>query len=195
LLFARAIQEAYRRVAASKIKGGCTALVAILEKDQRLLRIANLGDSGLLVLRENLKKTSMDVVFRTKEQQHYFNCPFQLGYPEGDSALEASTSEIEIEEGDILIAATDGVLDNMFDQEIAEITLAELQRFHQQSSHDTEHSWIQRLAVMIASEALRNAFDPSRTSPFQKNAQLSGYRSFTGGKVDDITVISARISE
>jgi serine/threonine protein phosphatase PrpC len=39
------------------------------------MNVANLGDSGLLVI-ENQTGT---VVFQTEEQHHYFNCPYQLG--------------------------------------------------------------------------------------------------------------------
>ena len=40
---------------------------------QGLLHVLNLGDSGLHLIRNGVS------VFQTNEQQHYFNCPFQLG--------------------------------------------------------------------------------------------------------------------
>lgn len=40
------------------------------------LKVANLGDSGLMVLRDR------QVVLRTQPQQHFFNCPFQMSCPE-----------------------------------------------------------------------------------------------------------------
>lgn len=39
------------------------------------MQVANLGDSGLLVI----KNQNGEIVYRTTEQHHYFNCPYQLG--------------------------------------------------------------------------------------------------------------------
>jgi protein phosphatase PTC7 len=143
-------------------------------------------------------RLGVDLIYRTKEQQHYFNCPFQLGFPEGDSALKADTENIDIQEGDIILAATDGVLDNLFDEDILNVTAGELNESFEELDDQfislNEQSWIQRLAAMIASEALRQSFNYKRESPFVQNARLSGVRDFSlGGKVDDITVVTGRI--
>lgn len=53
------------------ILGSSTALLAMLRGDQ--LRIANLGDCVLLIVRQG------DLLFRSQEQQHSFNFPVQLG--------------------------------------------------------------------------------------------------------------------
>ena len=50
--------------------GSATALVTSLEKD--ILHICNLGDSGLAIFRDNTS------IYKTKEMQHSFNCPYQL---------------------------------------------------------------------------------------------------------------------
>ena len=52
--------------------GSCTACVVALDTADQMLYTANLGDSGLLVIRRG------QVVHRSQEQQHYFNTPFQL---------------------------------------------------------------------------------------------------------------------
>lgn len=53
------------------ILGSSTALLALLRGDE--LRIANVGDCVLLIIREG------DLLFRSEEQQHSFNFPVQLG--------------------------------------------------------------------------------------------------------------------
>lgn len=53
------------------ILGSSTALLAMLRGDQ--LRIANLGDCVLLIVRQG------ELLFRSQEQQHSFNFPVQLG--------------------------------------------------------------------------------------------------------------------
>lgn len=57
--------------------GSSTACVLVVHQD--MLYSANLGDSGFLVIRAG------DVVFRSREQQHYFNAPFQLSLPPVDT--------------------------------------------------------------------------------------------------------------
>lgn len=47
-----------------------------------------------------------NVIFRTKEQQHEFNFPYQLGTQSSDRPNHASCDKIEVQDGDILIAGT-----------------------------------------------------------------------------------------
>lgn len=53
-------------------EGASTACVIGMDAFGRLFGI-NLGDSGVRIVRDGR------VVFRTREQQHFFNCPYQLG--------------------------------------------------------------------------------------------------------------------
>lgn len=52
--------------------GASTACVLGMDEYGRVFGI-NLGDSGVRIMRNG------KLLFRTKEQQHYFNCPYQLG--------------------------------------------------------------------------------------------------------------------
>jgi serine/threonine protein phosphatase PrpC len=63
------------------IVGSSTACVVVLGNDE--LKIANLGDCGLSIIRHN------NFVFRTEEQQHSFNFPYQLGTGSIDSPQDA----------------------------------------------------------------------------------------------------------
>ena len=68
--------------------GSCTCVLATLDDKAPLLYTANLGDSGYMILR----KEGLDLIkiFRTKEQQHSFNFPFQVGTG-GDDPAKAET--------------------------------------------------------------------------------------------------------
>ncbi|KAF3781813.1 putative protein phosphatase 2C 1 [Nymphaea thermarum] len=57
--------------AATLSTGSATIIVAMLEKNG-ILRIANVGDCGLKIIRKG------KVIFSTTPQEHYFDCPFQL---------------------------------------------------------------------------------------------------------------------
>ena len=43
-----------------------------MDKNTGMLYSANLGDSGFLIIRNR------SVIHQSKEQQHYFNAPYQL---------------------------------------------------------------------------------------------------------------------
>jgi serine/threonine protein phosphatase PrpC len=117
------------------IVGSSTACVVVLGNDE--LKIANLGDCGLSIIRHN------HFVFRTEEQQHSFNFPYQLGTNSFDSPQDAQVCimhhccclrlvliihstylqqfTVKVEKGDIIILASDGLFDNLFDEDILEI--------------------------------------------------------------------------
>ena len=118
-------------------QGSSTACIVML--DGATLRAANLGDSGFLVLRND------QIVFRSPSQQHQFNFPYQLAGPgcTGDSPLAAEvrsdcraadcaerpgagaeaeavqTFNVGVKKGDVVVLATDGVIDNVYPQEAA----------------------------------------------------------------------------
>ena len=109
--------------------GGSTACVAVARPDGTL-DVANLGDSGFLQLRLNA------VHFASDPQTHAFNTPFQLsvvppsmaarmaaygGAQLSDLPRDADVSEHDLRHGDVLVFATDGVLDNLFNQDILRI--------------------------------------------------------------------------
>merc|ERR1719458_1563118 len=79
-----AFQAAAARLQEEQLPGGSTVLLGQL--DGTTLAVLNLGDSGLLLLRPALRTPpGMDrpvsfprVVFRSSDQTHYFNCPYQL---------------------------------------------------------------------------------------------------------------------
>lgn len=62
-----------------------------------------------------------DIIFRSEEQQHSFNFPFQLGTRSRDTADDAQTYTMKLHESDIVIMGTDGIWDNLFDEEILEV--------------------------------------------------------------------------
>jgi protein phosphatase PTC7 len=70
--------------------------------------IANLGDCSLLLIRNG------NVVFQTKEMQHAFNFPLQIGTHSRDEPMkDAEKSEVEVEKGDVVVLGSDGLMDNL----------------------------------------------------------------------------------
>eukprot|EP01132_Coremiostelium_polycephalum_P005511 gene5511-6865_t len=159
------------------VKGSSTCCIIVLSSNTTTdhLLSANLGDSGFLIIRNS------EVIFRTREQQHAFNMPFQLGTQSIDRPIHSVTSTLPVEEGDLIVLGTDGVFDNLFDSEILEIG--------EKSRGDP-----QQIARMIAKRAFEVGCSTTIETPFSRNANNNGY-IYNGGKLDDITVIVGIVSE
>ncbi|OAA68495.1 5-azacytidine resistance protein azr1 [Niveomyces insectorum RCEF 264] len=106
--------------------GGSTAVVGLLTPDGAL-EVANLGDSGFVQLRPYA------VHAHSEPQTHAFNTPFQLsvvppnllarmaafgGAQLSDEPRDAEVTRHRLQHGDVLVFASDGVWDNLFNQDI-----------------------------------------------------------------------------
>ncbi|KAK0731820.1 phosphatase 2C-like domain-containing protein [Lasiosphaeris hirsuta] len=109
--------------------GGSTAVVGLLGEDGTL-EVANLGDSGYIVLRLN------GVHAHSEPQTHAFNTPFQLsvvppsmlmraatfgGAQLMDQPRDAEVTRLALRHGDVVVFASDGLWDNLFNQDILRI--------------------------------------------------------------------------
>lgn len=172
------------------IVGSTTACIVILCQDE--LRIANLGDCGISVIRRN------DYIFRSEEQQHSFNFPYQLGTASFDSPSDAQQFSVKIEEGDIVILGSDGLFDNLYDDEILEEVQNCIEESGQQDNENDQTKVL--LAPQTISDALAHrakivSEDPDNpSSPFQVRAMHEGLY-YQGGKADDISVIVAIVKK
>jgi len=190
---AQLLASGFREMQESKrpVIGSSTACVAILNHADGKLYSANIGDSGFLVFRGGR------VVHRSHEQQHYFNTPFQLSLPPSELATEvlsdapesADRYEFSVEDGDVILLATDGVFDNIPDS-----VLQEEIRSLQSGSSAPDAAKIQACANSIALIARKLSQDENFLSPFAKNARANGFGNVAGGKVDDVTVVLAAVS-
>lgn len=127
------------------------------------LRVANLGDCGVSIIRKD------DYLFRSEEQQHSFNFPYQLGTASFDYPSDAQQFSVKIEEGDVLIVASDGLYDNLFDDEILEEVQACIRDCEQGQSIPQLISESLSQRAKIVSEDINNP-----ASPFQSRAMHEG---------------------
>lgn len=133
------------------------------------------------------------VTFDSREQQiHYFNCPFQVAAEEFyEAAGEADDLQTTARHGDILVAASDGVLDNLFEAHVQSIVAQGLVSGLLSADALTAQRAADECAQKIATEAqtvgLREDDESIRT-PFQVAAAQEGYK-FAGGKLDDVAVV------
>ena len=189
--------------------GSSTALLAVLRNDE--LRLANLGDCSCCVIRGD------EYIFRSEEQQHRFNYPFQAGTNAKDvPARDAQKFNVKVQRDDIVILASDGLVDNVFSDDLLEEVLRFVGSSHATSSSSASppppsssssssapgapRYTLRRFSPQAVSEALcfraKSVYEDQRAvaSPFQQRAMDEGIH-FAGGKPDDVSCLVGVVGE
>lgn len=165
------LHAAYRDNFRNRVRGSCT--VCLVQVKGNKLETLNVGDSGYMIVRDG------KLLFKSEEQQYKFNFPYQLG--EGGSRLSvAQRGEHDILPGDMILVATDGVFDNLYDDELVNIVSGPF--FN--------------VAEQVAKAASVAAHDDKRDSPFTdawNEGTMRPRRS--GGKLDDIACVFAKVGD
>mmetsp|Transcript_49847 Transcript_49847/g.139512 ORF Transcript_49847/g.139512 Transcript_49847/m.139512 type:complete len:705 (-) Transcript_49847:99-2213(-) len=199
--------------------GASTAVVASFDSTTNKLGLAVLGDSGVMVVRRPVSKCSEDqdnrvhsnrssIVFKSPPQQHDFNYPYQLcRLPQEMSRLvvanpdkptDCVTFDVELEEGDLVLAYTDGVDDNLHDQEVLEVCNRALSPYavHVLGLPAQAATSPELISRTIVSAAYVRSHDEHARTPFGQEARKAGWPLAwcRGGKEDDITCVAAWVT-
>lgn len=183
----------------TKTHGSSTACVVDITNGR--LEGINLGDSGLVVIRNG------ETVYKTIPLTHGFNRPYQIGRsPEGasgDPLSSGDTIDFTLSVGDVIIMGSDGLWDNVFEPEILRIVtkyLCHISQGHKNGRvsspftrfvpNQLESRWQKAIATSLARRASKVATSTDLDSPFADDLKKMGMVR-SGGKLDDITVISA----
>ncbi|KAL7685617.1 putative CBS domain, PPM-type phosphatase domain, PPM-type phosphatase domain superfamily [Plasmopara halstedii] len=147
------------------------------------------------------RRKGAHVTYRSPQQLHYFNCPFQLGFAGTSLASEVvddlgqthshmkekplfETPEsgvrlrVPVLEGDLILLATDGLFDNVDEDVLLEIVRAEPD--------------LETMTRKLVQKAYDLSLDRTRDSPFARLAKENDLL-WGGGMPDDITIIAARV--
>ncbi|KAI9138326.1 hypothetical protein BKA69DRAFT_782594 [Paraphysoderma sedebokerense] len=118
--------------------------------------------------------------------------PFQLSadFMSRGDVESATAGEHELEDGDIVIAASDGLFDNSYDSDIMETVKAVLQ---QHGSNGVDDVTMTRMAEALGTQAKSFMSQNDRLSPFAKGFQTFHQREYMGGKKDDVTIMAYRV--
>lgn len=223
------MQTGYEAICAdaSVPAGGSTAVVGLLDP-KGSLEVANLGDSGYIHLRLNA------VHSYSEPQIHAFNTPFQLsiippailrrmqafgGSQLADLPSDAEVFRHSLRHGDVLVFATDGVWDNLFNQDILRIVSAAMRKTG--AWLDDSAGAIQvfpdllgltdataaegtgkpsgtlqgLIATGITTAAKSASVNTKLNGPFAKEVKkYYPQETWHGGKVDDICVVAVVVS-
>jgi protein phosphatase PTC7 len=177
-----------------------------------LLYATNLGDGQIMVVRPQ----AQEMVYKSTEQWHWFDCPRQLGTNSPDTPKENAVVDIvELEEGDVVLAMSDGVIDNLWEHEIVENVTRSVRRWEKGEGGAADgvryggaNGGMTFVADELMTAAKAVALDPFAESPFMEHAIDEGLASEGGkywcllldvenlakpnvGKLDDISVVAA----
>lgn len=152
-----------------------------------LLYVTNLGDCKVMVLRPR----SEEIIYKTTEQWHWFDCPRQLGTNSPDTPTENGvTDKVDLEVGDVVLAMSDGVTDNLWEHEIVSRVLKSIKDWEAGTGEEEEtnldrtggrNGGMKVAAHDLMAAAKVIAVDPFAESPFMEHAIEEGLAS-EGGK-------------
>ncbi len=207
--------------------GGSTAIVGLLTAEG-VLEVANLGDSGFILLRLNRVHAASD------PQTHAFNTPYQLsvvppsmllraaafgGAQLMDQPRDAEVTRHRLRHGDVLVFASDGLWDNLFNQDILRIVSQNMARSGAWASTEkgvqvasdlrpyttlgetntpaSTHPTLQSLiATSIVATAKSASLNRRLDGPFAKEVKkYYPHEVWHGGKEDDICTVVVVVSE
>lgn len=166
------------------IFGGSTLLFYHLHHRSRNLNVFSIGDSILMVLRKNFEGKYY-LEFKSQAFQASFNQPIQITH-EKYVTNPIGYWQYILNPGDVIVACTDGLTDNLFDEEIVDIV---------QQASDEGMSALD-LAEILTNEAYERSQqkEGDETCPFVIQAnKIKKFSPITGGKPDDITVLVSRV--
>lgn len=181
----------------NKHRGSSTCTICHFSKTESdVLEALNLGDSGYLILRPVLTDNYLDfdIVFKSEEQTHGFNFPFQVGEG-GDDPSSAVVQKHKIQENDIVIVATDGLWDNLYPEQICKLLKAYInQDYNKEKKKDAEPVTTvltkpQEISEVLAQSCQYYSLQQSYNSPFA----IRSKGMYLGGKHDDITIVIGQI--
>eukprot|EP00698_Gefionella_okellyi_P006329 TRINITY_DN15701_c0_g1_i1.p1 TRINITY_DN15701_c0_g1~~TRINITY_DN15701_c0_g1_i1.p1 ORF type:complete len:285 (+),score=39.23 TRINITY_DN15701_c0_g1_i1:66-920(+) len=154
-----------------QLSGSSTLCVATVDKTApHLLRVANIGDSGFMLLRRDRNK-KLEPNLKSKAMLHGPFFPYQFGCFSRDEPSDAETYSGVVHPGDVLLMATDGLYDNVFYDTICEVAEQALYK-----------GGVWKAAQDLVDAAFRNA-----------NGSVPTPISHRGGRMDDVTVVLAHV--
>ncbi|KAI0259478.1 phosphatase 2C-like domain-containing protein [Gloeopeniophorella convolvens] len=195
------------------LTGSSTALLAVLDSagphaptpevsvsgdalaHDAVIRIAHLGDCMGMLVRGD------EIAWRSEEMWWGFNTPLQLGPASSTPPGAAQVHTLPVRADDILILASDGLSDNLWDEEVLDEVVRFRRTFLASPAALPRRTLAGMLSEALCSRARTVSQRRARAAaavadeevPFARRAREEG-RAFCGGKSDDISVLVAVIS-
>lgn len=189
----RVLQFADRHLRRAAAQGSSTACLVLVDTLAGRLAAANVGDSGFALLgyRPDARGQGGDkcssgrgrlvMRYRSPQQEHSFGHPYQLGsHPGADAPEDAMLSTMPAYPGDVVVVGSDGLWDNLSDEEVVATVEAALLEGQPPSA----------VAQALGFAAFAASVDRRRETPYSRGASAAFDMVYDGGKSDDITVLA-----
>ncbi|OCT44557.1 hypothetical protein CLCR_05808 [Cladophialophora carrionii] len=148
------------------------------------------------------------ILYHSKEQWHWFDCPRQLGTNSPDTPTGNAVCDTieDIQVGDVVAVLSDGVTDNLWEHEICENICESIRQWTDSAASSATNDTgkpkqngyanddgdakdgIVYVARRLMNAAREIAMDPNAESPYMERAFDEGIAA-EGGKLDDISVV------
>lgn len=186
--------EEVTKTSSGDIQGTTTACGALLqgggEGSGPVVLATNVGDCAIWVVRPGRE----EAIYKSKEQWHWFDCPRQLGTnsPDDQPREVAVCDRVEVELGDLVLCISDGVTDNLWENEICDKVTETMGKWRKGEKEATDG--LLYVARELMKSAREVAEDPDAGSPYMERALDEGIPA-EGGKLDDISVLIGLIEK
>jgi serine/threonine protein phosphatase PrpC len=178
-----ALRHAYEE--GKEVTGTSTVLLASI--CNQAVDVLCLGDSGCMIMRPDFAGDDEDVLYRSDEQQHQLNFPFQLGTASADRPEHAAHARVPVQAGDVVVLATDGIFDNVYDGDINQL-IRDALRHADPADPLAVNAALNEACDSVVARASSNAMDKRCSTPFSDMCMMDGIRR-EGGKEDDMTIV------
>ena len=187
------LSAAYAGVTSENIKGSTTACIATIDAAHGVMRTANVGDSGFMLVRGD--PGHREVAHRSPHQEHEFGRPFQLGHHDAsDSPNDAMLTTFPLEPGDVIVMGSDGLWDNLSESEILKVVEKSFRGTGYQRGMGAEsRQAVAKASGAVVSAAYAASMDKRRTTPYSLAATENFDMVYSGGKKDDITALVVNV--
>jgi protein phosphatase PTC7 len=187
------LEHAFAGVTSESILGSTTCCIATIDATHGVMRTANVGDSGFMLVRGD--PGHREVAHRSPHQEHEFGRPFQLGHHDAsDHPSDAMLTTFPLEPGDVIVMGSDGLWDNLSESEILQVVEGEFKGTGYQRGMGAEsRAVVVKAAGAVVSAAYAASMDKRRTTPYSLAATENFDMVYSGGKKDDITAVVVNV--
>ncbi len=193
------VEEAIQNI---NIPGACTMIMVVINKFNNVAYSYQVGDADYLLLSgEGKIKSRGTPLFRAPKKPVYgalgLNSPFRIAREHMTLEVdidEAVTKKLEIEEGDTLILASDGLWDNLFIHEIISCVEGDDADLDAESIRDT---LVDRVTRKLYNDPPADPGYKARDkmpTPYSNERQSIEFDYPDGPKIDDTTFIVCQMS-
>lgn len=173
-----AYKDSIQIMKSEDFKGSSTLLIGMII--DKTLKIMNIGDSKLFVIRDG------EIVQSNSEQYIANLCPEQVGTTKTDKLPSSVVQfyDFELQQDDLILVCSDGVTDNLYNDEILEIINKKLNK---------EKSNLQEVSNSLLYKTKSTAFDNYCVCPYVEKVNELSNQFITGGKIDDISICISKV--